>query len=80
MAAILQMIYQMYYLLRECLYFDSNVTGIPSYGFNWQEVSIGLRNCLTQKRRQATIETQDDLVHWRNASPSLNVLKQYRYQ
>ena len=46
------------------MYFDSDLTGICSYGSNWQKVAIGPGNALLTNRQQAITSTKADLVHW----------------
>ena len=46
------------------MYIDSDLTGICSYGSNWQKVAIGPGNALLTNRQQAITSTKADLVHW----------------
>ena len=64
MAPISQRHFGMHFHQWKVLWFDSNFTGVCSWGSNWQYVSIGSGNGLVPNRRQTITWTKADLVHW----------------
>ena len=68
--------FQMNFLQRKLLYFDSNFIEICSQGPSWQKPSTDSDNGLVMNKRQAIIWTNDSLVWWRiYASHGRNGLK-----
>ena len=52
----------MYFREWKVLYFDPNFTEIFSFGFNWQQVSIGSGDGLETNSQQAITFTNDGVV------------------